>query len=299
MEYKRFNYILIGLTMIALIVVIGINVRERQSRSPVVKRDFEVGWVFTGKRVQDEAGYGKHELRFNNKGIRGDEVSGPVKMLFLGNSVAMAQEVAEDKTFCSLLGAVNGGQDAYATYQMTRKFERDLMQLQPESLGLIVVAIDIMSYKSSEERIKETVLNNDDLKPFPLLNFTKAISKAKAADLTDADQHYLLQASKQFDEMTWKEWTNNVLKLRDLANGNFFVVLSPPKAQVIAYRDRQNDYWINQHLQEFCANNGIKFIDLLPDLAQYDPQGLYTDHVHYNREGHAIVAKAISNRLRQ
>ena len=156
MSAKRFNHYFFLICSVLLLAAVCLNAIVVTKTISITKDDPELGWTFSGERQQ----FG-FTLRFNSLGLRGGELpKGPVRLLFLGNSVTMGQAVPEEKTFSALLGAVNAGLDGYDPYQMEAKYRRDLSSLKPLFTGVVAVANDVISREAGLERIRQTRANN-------------------------------------------------------------------------------------------------------------------------------------------
>jgi hypothetical protein len=274
----------------------------------VVVADRDLGWRFSGERNQQELGLGDFVLRFDSYGCRGvDRPAGSVhgRTLFLGNSVTLGQQVPEDQTFAALLGGINAGGDAYDSYQQILHLRRDLMGLEPRRVVLMVVGIDLMTAAASRERQIATAAANPDLAPWwRRLTDVRAARqslrrgfRAPAKDQPDdagRDNVYLAAATVVPAADVWRDWTGAVAGLAaDLGPGRLVIVLSPPRAQVRAWRAGNRDHALGDEIARFCSTRGLVFCDVLPDLAEHDPGMLYGDHVHFTVDGHLAIAQAI------
>lgn len=273
----------------------------------IVERDEELGWVFKGSRVQEE--YGGFELRFNSLGLRGGEIeSTPVDRMILGDSVVMASEIPEDKTIASLLGAINAGFAGYSTMQERDRYKRDLFQLKPQTLVLVITCNDIFSEEQNRNHIDRQVLINPHLRNRTWLEYEGLyrlylwrkglLGRNPTIDETMLDQAHLEQASKACPDYVWHEWTAAVLDIRDsAADSEFYVVLSPPRSQVRARQDGVQAFWLNDNLEALCRSQDMVFLDLLPVLAEHDVAETFLGTIHLSEEGNRIAAEAIAKLL--
>jgi hypothetical protein len=306
--YRRFNGMILATVAIALALVVIINwldERRHPRPSPVGGRDPDLGWTFSGSRNQRELGFGDFELKFDSRGFRIGEIP-PVtdgKPMFLGNSVTLGQHVPAESAFPGLLDGINVGSDGYDTYQQLLRYRRDLEPLNPAMLVLVVVGIDIHDRSTSVARIKDTVRENPDLgsRVLRLLDFghaRKALFSSKPKKEGEgSDPAYLRAVADPVDQRVWSEWTEMILELQRSQHGHFALVLSPPKVQVSSWKNGLKDFWVNEHLSNFCEQQGIIFLDLLPTIAAEDPGIVFFDHVHFTAAGHRVVARAIDTTL--
>jgi hypothetical protein len=312
MHHRSYNRLLIGAALLALVAVLGANALQlafHSGPSSVVTADPELGWRFRGQRNQKELGLADFPLRFNARGCRGpestdDEPRG--RTVFLGNSVTLGQHVPEDRTFASLAGGINAGGDGYDTYQQIRHFRRDLADLKPQRVVLMITATDLMTAAASRERMRSTAAANPDLAP--LLQRLTDIRQArrifshgfrpKGDDQPDAgrDNAYLAAAMAVPDPQVWKDWTASIEEFaKEIGSGNLTLVLSPPRLQALNWLPGTKETPLSAALREFCFMRKFGFHDLLPDLAVTNPEALYCDHVHFAERGHATVARLLAH----
>jgi hypothetical protein len=297
----------LALQGICLALKIPIPERRIEGPDPLVRADPELGWTFQNSRMQSRG----FELKFNSMGLRSDtESHAPVELMFLGDSVTMGQQVPLGKTFVSLLQGLNAGADGYSTYQEYLWMKRDLWGLKPRKLGLIVSANDIISDEDSRREIRQTLEFNQSFKRFSLSEYEglyrfylwrKGALMSEQQDEEQMSRYYLKAVTDPPDETAWKDFTQNVMNIKQLVpDAQFFVVLSPPAVAVSSYRGSEHELWLNSHLKSFLAGQGIPFVDLLPELvaSPEDPRSFFIDRrTHYSETGHQRVAQIIRRHL--
>ncbi len=311
MTPRTYNWLVIGSMVLALVTLIAINTADlliHPRITAVVTADPELGWRFLGQRNQRELGFGDFVLRFDSLGLRQAEQTRERlrdRVIFVGNSVTLGQQVGEEQTFAALLGGINAGGDGYDTYQQLTHFRRNLADLKPRRVVLVVVGVDLMTLAASQVRRRTTTAENPDLASWfhrltdirnariVLPNLMQAPMPTKP-DNPHGDGAYLRAATSKPTDSTWHDWSQAVADFSStLGHGRLVLVLSPPRAQVAAWREGQPDSALANVLAAFCAQHQIVCIDLLPYLANQDPTALYVDHVHFSARGHAAVAAAL------
>ena len=302
--FKSFIYKLIGSFIILVsIELLLIALNAGTYTQSITKKDNELGWVWKTHSSKVNKRNGEDVIvRFNSLGLRGADVTDE-KLLVLGSSIVQAQQLSENKIFTTLLNGINAGFDGYDTYQEVTRFNRDLYKLNIKHIILVVSPIDIIGNANSQAKIRSTLKVNRDIdqniisdftKKLRILNFSKNLFlPRKKENIAAKDQWYLNVSKHVVSKTVWLEWTNEVLKLKKHFKGDISIVLSPPRS---LYNDKgSSKYWINHSLQSFCNKNNMKFLDLI----QYLPKekALFLDSVHYNEEGHKLVAKIIKEQI--
>lgn len=250
--------------------------------------DHEVGWVYAGHETLRSPEYGDYELRFNSLGMRGPEVSGPVPLMILGDSVTSGSDTPEPYTFATQLGAVNAGSSGYTTRQSARRYERDWQKLRPELLVFVItphefIAPDaytfwdyLMVAKEQEGAVR-------------LVRWMTGTSYGRDQNPWFARAVQVPPPAEQ-----WESWWSGVQQVQAVrGNQPLIVVYMPPAAQVRLYQGGERDFWINKWIRRACDADGMQCIDLTPVLAQYEVDEIYNDHLHLSVEGHAMVAAAL------
>jgi len=277
----------------------------------VVIPDSELGWVFTGSRVQK--GYG-HILRFNSLGIRGGEIdleSGSYKIVLLGDSVTMGQEVSEEKTFSGIISeklksekdnyeVINAGFTAYNLYQLKLAFERIFADVN--NLHLVVYNFcgnDLMSNENVKNMIKETYRQRLELskKYRPMILKTISASKERRRREREAksivlDKWYYNLIETMPPEEVWWDFSDNLIDIKYMVEnkgGLFAISLLPPRGYFYFGQGDQNSI-VFQMTEEFCRENDILVIPTYKAIYQNGDESQFIDQVHFSEKGHSTVA---------
>ncbi len=277
----------------------------------VVMPDSELGWIFTGSRVQK--GYG-HILRFNSLGIRGGEIdleNGSYKIVLIGDSVTMGQNVAEEKTFSGVISeklksekdnyeVINAGFDGYCLYQIKLAFKR--IFANANNLYLVVYSFcpnDIMSNENSKKMIKETYKRNLHLskryRPMVLkaIHAFREIRRGKTeAKSTDKDRWYYNLIQKEPDEEAWSDFKNNLIEIRKMVEnkgGLFAISLLPPRGYFYFGQGDETSI-VFQMIEEFCRENDISVIPTYRAVYRNGDESQFIDQVHLSAKGHSTIA---------
>ncbi len=217
----------------------------------IVIRDSELGWIFTGRRVQKRYG---HILRFNSLGLRGGEIdleNGSYKIVLIGDSLTMGQEVSEEKTFSGIISeklksekdnyeVINAGFAGYTLYQINLAFKRTFANVN--NLYLVVYnfcANDMMSNESAKNMIKETYKHNLQLskKYRPMVfkaiyAFKEIRRKKREAKSLVKDKWYYNMIETMPPEEIWSDFMNNLIEMKNMVEnkgGLFAISLLPPR----------------------------------------------------------------------
>ena len=262
--------------------------------------DTELGWTYAGCRNQSYYGYGDFDLCFNSLGLRGPEITTtPVPMMILGSSVVMAQQVPEEETFAGLLGAVNAGFEGYQTHQERDRYLRDLYELEPQTLILVVTPYDLYGPAQGITEAPtgfERLLQKEGF--YRLARWYGRDMPLFKDDRTARDSEYLRMAQTPLDDARWQQWGSWVRDIRDRSpESRFVIVYAAPRAEVEARQQGAAPFWLTTRLSEWCASEHIPFLDPGDALNAHPVQEVFYDYIHYTRIGHQVVADAIRGLL--
>lgn len=277
----------------------------------VVMPDSELGWIFTGSRVQKSYG---HILRFNSLGIRGGEIdleNGSYKIVLIGDSVTMGQAVSEEKTFSGIISeklksekdnyeVINAGFDGYCLYQIKLAFKRIFANVN--NLYVVVYSScpnDIMSNENSKKMIKETYKRNLHLSKkyrpmlFKAIHGFKEIRRGKReAKSIDKDKWYYNLIQKKPDEEAWSDFKNNLIEIKNMVEnkgGLFAISLLPPRGYFYFGEGNENSI-VFQMIEEFCRENDILVISTYKAIYNNGDESQFIDQAHFSEKGHSTVA---------
>jgi lysophospholipase L1-like esterase len=277
----------------------------------IVIPDSELGWVFTGRRVQKRYG---HILRFNNLGLRGGEIdleNGSYKIVLIGDSVTMGQNVSEEKTFTGIISeklksekdnyeVMNAGFAGYTLYQIKLAFKRIFANVN--NLHLVVYnfcANDMMSNENAKNMIKDTYRHNIHLstKYRPMLfkaiyAFKDTRRIKKEATSTVKDKWFYNMIETMPPEEVWSDFMNNLIEIKNMVEnkgGLFAISLLPPRGYFYFGEGDQNSI-VFQMTEEVCRENDILVIPTYKAIYQNGDESQFIDQVHLSEKGHSTVA---------
>lgn len=271
----------------------------------VAQEDPVVGWRFYGCRDQKTVGLGDFNLCFDKNGLRvknaGDE--SPTEQIALGSSIVLGQQVDASKTFAAQATYANAGSDGYTVYQMRDRFLTALQPLNPKKLLLVAGGDDFITEDSAKSRIQSTLwLNPFVSRSSPVLEMIKHEGvfrliawriAGEAPTEEEMNARLLDLVSKPANADAFADWSAAVKAIQ--ASGiNMTILLSPPKAQVAAYKNQALEFARDTQVKEFAKSLSIPVIEPLRELSKEDVNSLYVDSLHYSEAGHATVGKALN-----
>lgn len=277
----------------------------------IVIIDSELGWIFTGRRVQKRYG---HILRFNSLGLRGGEIdleNGSHKIVLLGDSVTMGQEVSEEKTFSGIISeklksekdnyeVINAGFAAYTLYQIKLAFKRIFANVN--NLHLVVYNFcgnDLMSNENAKNMIKETYRHNLHLskKYRPMLfkaiyAFKELRRQKREAKSIVKDKWYYNLIETEPPEEVWWDFLDNLIDIKTMVEnkgGLFAISLLPPRGYFY-FGEGDEDSIVFQMIEEFCRENDILVIPTYRAVYRNGDESQFIDQAHLSEKGHSTVA---------
>lgn len=277
----------------------------------IVIIDSELGWIFTGRRIQKGSG---HILRFNSLGLRGGEIdleNGSRKIVLLGDSVTMGQEVSEEKTFSGILSeklksekdnyeVINAGFAAYTLYQEKLAFNRIFADVN--NLYLVVYNFcgnDLMANEYVKKMIKEEYKNSLQLSKKYRPWLLKAIyafkelrkRKIEAKSIIKDKWYYNLIETEPPDEVCW-DFMDNLIELKNMVEnkgGLFAISLLPPRGYFY-FGEGDEDSIVFQMIEEFGRENDILVIPTYRAVYHNGDESQFIDQAHLSEKGHSTVA---------
>lgn len=308
------------------------NAEERKH----IAFDEELGWVgMPDRSIEDLYGTGKW-LRTNSRGFRNEQEieprvpEGRVRVLCSGDSFTFGQGVANDKTWCHLLGAhdptvepVNIGQRGYGIDQAYLWYARDTADLdhQVHLFAFIRGDFDRMG-RSRHHGYGKPVLSVDDgeiaVGNVPVSEFRtwrpwmSRLGKA-AAGLRTVELVQRLTGRTPIDTSGAPE-RGDPVRLREVARAVFREALESNREKgsalvlvwlpTLAEIDKPETFW-RPFVETVSEEEGIPFVDLTEVFRRIPPERAremfiaeddttYVDAArHYNEVGHAWAAEAI------
>jgi len=286
----------------------------------IVTLDSELGWTFTGHRVQKRYG---HILRFNSLGLRGGEIDledGSYKIVLIGDSVTMGQNVSEEKTFSGIISeklksekdnyeVINAGFAGYTLYQINLAFKRTFADVN--NLYLVVYnfcANDMMSNESSKNMIKDTYRHNLHLskKYRPMLfkairAFKENRRKKREAKSIVKDKWYYNMIETMPPEEIWWDFINNLIEIKNMVKnrgGLFAISLLPPRGYFYLGQGDENSI-VFQMIEEFCRENDISVISTYRAVYRNGDESQFIDQVHFSEKGHSTIANYLCDYIQR
>ena len=286
----------------------------------IVILDSELGWIFAGRRVQKRYG---HILRFNSLGLRGGEIdleNGSYKIVLIGDSLTMGQEVSEEKTFSGIISeklkskkdnyeVINAGFGGYTLYQIKFVFKRIFANVN--NLYLVVYnfsANDMMSNESAKNYIKETYRHNIQLSKkyrpmiFKAIHAFKEIRRKKreAKSIVKDKWYYNLIETKPPEEV-WSDFINNLIEMKNMVEnkgGLFAISLLPPRGYFYFGEGDENSI-VFQMLEEFCRENDILVIPTYRAVYRNGDASQFIDQAHFSEKGHSTIANYLCDYIQR
>ena len=277
----------------------------------IVIPDSELGWIFTGHRIQKRYG---HILRFNNLGLRGGEIdleNDSYKIVLLGDSVTMGQNVSEEKTFTGIISeklksekdnyeVINAGFAGYTLYQIKLAFKRIFANVN--NLHLVVYnfcANDMMSNENAKNMIKDTYRHNIHLSTKYRPMIFKAIyafkdirrTKKEATSIVKDKWFYNLIETMPPEEVWW-DFMDNLIELKNMVDnkgGLFAISLLPPRGYFYFGQGDENSI-VFQMIEDFCRENDISVISTYRAVYRNGDESQFIDQIHLSEKGHSTIA---------
>ncbi len=316
----------LALILGAVLVVEGVSaiVNRIWFASPsVIRIDPELGWTFAGWRVQKKGGF---VLRFNDWGLRDSfrspsELRDQTRVLVLGDSVVMAQEVPLEKTFVKLLEKhfndeglktyfIDAGFDGYDLKQEVLRYERDLYRLRPAVILWVVCVNDLQSSEAEHDQyMAQTLEVNMRLRAQKRLRersstflLLKHIIRPPSVQVRDPDKEYLDRALAQgaTDDSFARSYFSRLKGDADGIGAKLLVTVSPMRPMVRHKAQYQPmDYKAVQFVKNLCKDLSIPYIRVDEDFFMNENlrEDYFVDEVHFSTEGHRWFAKALGDRI--
>ncbi|HID53778.1 MAG TPA: hypothetical protein EYP41_17300 [Anaerolineae bacterium] len=319
--------------------------RRIQANKPIAERlhteyDLDLGWVNKpGVVIENMYGSGI-DIRINSQSLRADYdysatvLPGRVRVICSGDSFTFGYGVANNQTWCALLGEedkrlemVNMGQGGYGLDQSYLWYKQGAANLAHDIHLFAPVVFDyerlrldsFFGYGKPYLMAQDGVLHTENV-PVPRQSYLlpwltrngRTLQQLRTVQflqsqrpLPEAEEDYRLD-SAQAQEVV-------ALILADLQkisreNGVILVIVYLPTRE--DYYGEVTDSW-RELAQEETARQGILFIDLMPDFQALPPDEVeklfisegalvefYGATGHYTEAGNALVAQLLYEKMR-
>lgn len=296
---------------------------HKDKKNNVSKPDPVLGWDFTGSRKEP------FPLNFNDVGIRegiskNEILKQDKTIVFLGNSVVMAQHVLPSDTFVKkvqglLKGvyAINAGFDGYELHRELKKFNRDLSDLK--NIDTLVWVPNINDFKTEDSitgLLEETARLHQQEWGTLAGNFFSDVPKGHLFEKASASfQSYIANFKSQSKEVTFtpKDFyysqglieepapetlrfvDTDVQKLKEqlsLKGVKLWGVFLPSRqfSAEKGWSDAKSFHRLASILEKYQIPY-IQLLDLFHE--QKHPESLFSDYIHLNEKGHELTALGI------
>lgn len=322
---KQITFLTLSTLICTLLIEFGTRVfyLYEEKKIEVTKYDPQLGWDFQGQREIP------FPLSFNDAGIREPLTKEEIKnknstVVFLGNSVVMAQHVLPEVTFVKqvqeLLGnryVINAGFDGYELHREIIKFERALSDLK--NIETVIWVPNINDFKTEDSiagLIEETARLHQQEWNTLTKNFFSDVRKGHLFEKASASfQNFVASFQTRNNDVVFTQkdfyYTQGLLEgappetvqfldsdIRQLKNrldkrGIKFQVVFLPTRQFSKEKGWKDAKTFHQ-LAAVLDNYQIPYVQMF-DLfhQQSNPENLFIDYVHLNENGHTLVAKQI------
>lgn len=267
---------------------------------------------FKGTLVKQEF---RTEIYTNSLGLRDREYGDKDKqrILFLGDSMVWGGYGTDlNQTFVKILerklgnvDVINAGITGFEPDQELNYLKRDGIKLEPdivilgffvgndfkESEDVVVVDGMLITKKSSEKRIRSFLLRN--LYSYRIIergamNMFSELIKKNSAGFYGDDVSVI--PNFEMPELT-KSILNEFVSYTNEYNIKFIIVLFPSILQIQNNVTRPQDI-----MNEWCNNNKIQCIDLLPN---FDVSYYWEFNPHFNVRGNEAVGNIVYNAIKK
>ncbi|MHC4488669.1 MAG: SGNH/GDSL hydrolase family protein [Planctomycetota bacterium] len=322
MKLKKKLLILLASTVITILLLELFSFIYYSAVFPksIVIRDSELGWTFSGRRVQKRYG---HILRFNSLGLRGGEIdlaNDSYKIVLIGDSLTMGQEVSEEKTFSGIISeklksekdnyeVINAGFGGYTLYQIKLAFKR--IFANANNLYLVVYnfcANDMMSNEHAKNMTQETYRHNLHLSKKYRPMIFKAIfafnenrrRKREAESIVKEKWFYNLIETMPPEEI-WSDFMNNLIEMKNMVEnkgGLFAISLLPPRGYFYFGEGDQNSI-VFQMIEKFCRENDILVISTYRAVYRNGDESQFIDQAHFSEKGHSTIGNYLCDYIQR
>jgi lysophospholipase L1-like esterase len=241
------------------------------------------------------------EIRLNNWGLRGPEVAPPQpgqrRILFLGGSITLGWGVPEQDTVEARLDramnaagepvlVLNGGVGNYNAERYVSRFFKELSGLKPTD---IVVHYFLRDAEDLPPGGGNFLLRHSELAVTLWIAYHRLFDKQGEASLVE---HYRNVYAP--DAPGFKTARGKLRELAEYARTNnirIYFAMMPDVHNLVDYKFG----FVHDLMQKIAADDGYKYVDLLPGMLGYPPEKLWAmaGDPHPNGFGHELMAKAI------
>ena len=288
------------------------------------KKDTKLFWRLRENQTLESRWFSDLSYRINFAGIRGDEIKEfkvGKRILALGNSCTFGWGVSIENCWTTLLErnlrrelldssleVINAGTPGYSSFQGKQYFQ-ELLKYQPD------IVLIMFGWNDHWKAGKEISDSEQETPPAIVITLQNAFSKLKlykllrkfTLSITEDTQFVRIDDITGKRRVSQKEYFQNLTEIIKTARKHNItpVLLIPPIASLANYFEatRSNLHLLHQKYQENMLRvseyQRVELIDLQSALDNFktlfdSPEG---DPIHFNAQGHELVALAISEHL--
>lgn len=275
----------------------------------------------------------RSSFRFNEMGYRGPsfhlkKCSGTIRIVCMGDSVAMGWWVSDQKTYCYQLQqilsdqleqkveTINAGVMAYTSFQGLHYLQTRILDLKPD---IITVSYNWNDHSPAKKEIQDRDLAAGDLlsgrfnflsyfRIFQLAEFT-VFRLQRASQSTDGSPEPLEVDTSGPIRVSQEDYLQNLEKIGEVATANGIVpiFLTEPSGSEFRLRAGENkrvgkrqqvlNFEYNAALKKMALEKGLACVDLVPVFRQEQPR--FWDSIHPAAGGHLLIAGELARVIRQ
>jgi lysophospholipase L1-like esterase len=297
--------------------------------------DDQIGWRptpnlhFEGEGQSADGGRYRLRVTQDENGFRafGRLDSGKPKVLFIGDSFTQAVEVSDDQTYYADLGRdldveVFGiGARGYSTFQEYLMLDQIVDRIRPD---LIVWQACYNDYMANSYDLERSWTASALGIPRPYweagrIEHRIPESYAWVIELAGGHSRFLSFLTVKYEHLLFrldgkKDVLMEAIEARGLQHPGFRRAVDTTREilTMVTHRAQSTPVvvWeactardpLHAVLKELAGQTGMHFVDAVPgvlDGPEHSGQGYSIDHIHWNPEGHRIIAQALSGYVRQ
>ncbi len=293
----------------------------------VFKRDEHLFWRLRPSQVIRSRFFENNEFKINSFGLRGEEIrplSDKIRIVGLGNSCTFGWRTEEDKIYLRQLEKminadstlpqveiINAGIPGYSSFQGQKFYSTDILSLKPD---LVLMMFGWNDQWTSANNIAD---KNQDFPPQFILDIQDFVSRLKIYRLmrkiilsaTEKPLDETLNKTEQIYRVSFEDFyenLNNIIQNSNNKRSRVIILTSPIPSLENYYKPGSksnmhifHNYYNNQ-ARLLAANTETVLIDASAEFDNYNNlfDDAKIDPIHFNSEGHHILAALIYQYLK-
>ena len=288
----------------------------------VFQRDENLFWRLRPSQIIESRFFENNRFKINSLGLRGDEIepaSDKIRIVGLGNSCTFGWRTEENKIYLRQLEKlinsdttlpqveiINAGIPGYTSFQGQRFFIEEISSLKPD---LVLMMFGWNDQWASADNIAD---KNQDFPPQFILNIQDFVSRLKIYRLmrklilstTEKPIAETLNKTEQVYRVSFEDFyknLNSIIQETKNINSIAMILTSPIPSLENYYRpgSKSNMHifhnYYNEQARLLAIDTKSALIDAASEFDNYNNlfDDAKIDPIHFNNEGHRILANQI------